>query len=267
MQKTVLITGGSGGLGFKISRYFALNNYHLLWVSIDNQELEEAKKRLINEFPEIKIDCLAVDLSIEGSSQQLFNWVKNNQIAIDVLINNAGFGSFGFFQDASFQREQSMIQLNILNLFNLTHLFLPEMIKRNKGTIINISSNSSFIPLPKMLTYSSTKAFVTHFSKGLREEMKMQKSKVRVITVCPAAIKDTHFKTAGNMEKLKTFEGLATTTSDEVARDVWKAFTGKRDFMVSGRKMRFLYFFYPIIPYRLLQMIARQELKIQSAQK
>lgn len=248
-------------MGYKISSYFAKSAYHLLWVSVSEQEIAEAKKRLLTEIPTAQIDSLAVDLSSPLGAQTVFDWVQKNHWQIDVLINNAGFGSFGYFHEANIEKELSMIQLNVLNLFKMTYLFLPEMQKRNAGTIINISSNSSFIPLPKMLTYSSTKAFVTHFSKGLREEMKMQKSNIRVITICPAAIKDTMFKTSGNMEKVKTFEGLATTTSSEVARDVWSAFTGKKDFMVSGKRMRFLYFFYPIIPYRLLQFIARMELK------
>jgi short-subunit dehydrogenase len=260
-MRTVLITGGSGGLGYAMSTYFAHNNYLILWVSHSEEELQKSKDKLIREIPSSKIETLLVDLSKEEGAKQVYEWTKLNQWSIDVLINNAGFGTFGYFNRADFEKEKAMIQLNVLNLFNMTHLFLNQMMEKDKAVIINISSNSSFIPLPKMLTYSSTKAFVTHFSRGLREEVKQQKSKLRIITVCPAAISDTSFKTEGKMSNVKTFKGLATTTSLEVARDVWKAYTGKNDFIVSGRKMRFLYHFYPIIPYRILQWIANMELK------
>lgn len=261
MNKTVLITGGSGGLGYAISSYFARNNYLILWVSHSSEELQISKEKLVQEIPSSKIETLVADLSQDNGAQQVYEWTQAYKWSVDVLINNAGFGTFGFFKDADIQKERAMIRLNVLNLFNLTHLFLPEMMTKKNAVIINISSNSSFIPLPKMLTYSSTKAFVTHFSRGLREEVKLQKSNLRIITVCPAAISDTAFKTAGQMSKVKTFKGLATTTSKEVARDIWKAYTGKKDFVVSGKKMRFLYQFYPVIPFRILQWIAQMELK------
>jgi hypothetical protein len=261
MEKTVLITGGSGGLGFAISTYFAHNNYRILWAALSLEELNDGRKRLLQSIPSSQIETLVVDLSKENGAQKVYEWTKENHWEVDVLINNAGFGSFGYFNQLPYEKEKAMIQLNVLNLFQMTHLFLGEMMKKENACIINISSNSSFIPLPKMLTYSSTKAFVTHFSRGLREEVKQQKSKLRIITVCPAAISDTAFKTSGNMSHVKTFKGLATTTTQEVARDTWKAYTGKRDFVVSGRRMRFLYLFYPLIPFRVLQWIAGMELK------
>jgi len=261
MKKTVLITGGSGGLGYKISCHFAKSNYRILWVSWSETEIIEAKQKLISYMQNVEIEHFIADLSQDQGSQNIYNWVIENKWTIDVLINNAGFGSFGFFHQSDIEKEKKMIQLNVFNLFQLTYLFLPEMISLNKGVIINISSNSSFIPLPKMLIYSATKAFVTHFSKGLREEMKLLNSNVRIMTICPAAIYDTNFKISGKMEQIKTFKGLATTTSDEVANDIWKAFLGKNDFVVSGKRMRFLYQFYSLIPYRILQYIAQMELK------
>lgn len=263
MKKTVLITGGSGGLGYAISTYFAYNNYLILWVSHSEEELKKSKDKFLQEIPSSQIETLLADLSKENGAQQVYEWTLSNNWSVDVLINNAGYGAFGYFNHSDIEKERSMIQLNVLNLFNMTHLFLDEMMKKEKAAIINISSNSSFIPLPKMLTYSSTKAFVSHFSRGLKEEVRQQGSKLRIITVCPAAMSDTAFKTKGNMAKLKTFEGLASTTSKEVARDIWKAYTGSKDFVISGKKMRFLYRFYPIIPYRVLQWIAKMELEEQ----
>lgn len=135
------------------------------------------------------------------------------------------------------------------------------MIAINKGTIINISSNSSFQPTPKLSTYGTTKSFVNHFTRSVNEELKMQKSNVKVICVCPSAIKDTNFKKVGKMENVKTFNGIAATTSEEVAKDVWNGFVKGKSFIVSGWKMRILYRVPGLIPYRIQQFLVRKEIK------
>ena len=260
-QKTVLITGGSSGIGFEISKIFAANNFHIVWVSLMENELKSAQENLLKIYPNNKIDFLCKDLSSSDAAQEVYNWIKENKWEIDVLINNAGFGVYGYTFENDLDKEVAMIQLNVVSLFKLTKLFLKDMILKNDGIIINISSNSSFQPVVRMNVYASTKAFVTHFSKGLQEELTLIKSKVKVMTVCPAAIKDTAFKKVGNMEKVKTFDGLAATTAKEVANDVWKAYKNKKTFVVSGWKMRWLYFLSPIIPYALQQYMVNIETK------
>lgn len=133
------------------------------------------------------------------------------------------------------------------------------MVARDAGTIINISSNSSFQPIVRMNIYASTKAFVTHFSIGLTEELRLMKSKVNVITICPAAISDTPFRTQNGMQGVKTFEGLAFTTTEEVTNDIWKAFKKKKSFQVSGWKMRIVYALKNFLPYQFSQMLVRME--------
>jgi uncharacterized protein len=260
-QKIVLITGGSSGIGFEISKYFAQDGYHIVWVSLLEDELKKAKAELQNQFTNLKIDYLCLNLSEISSAKKVYEWTKENNWKIDVLINNAGFGVYGNTFENSMDKELGMIKLNIINLFQLTRLFLDDMIKMNEGTIINISSNSSFQPVVRMNVYASTKAFVTHFSKGLQEELALKKSKVQVMTVCPAAISDTAFKKVGNMDKVKTFNGLAATTAKEVAQDVWNGFVNKKTFVVSGWKMRILYFLSPIVPYSLQQFMVNMETK------
>lgn len=260
-MKTVLITGGSSGIGFEMSRYFAKAGYQILWVSLFEKEIETAKKRLKSMLPNANIEALALDLAKADSAQKVFAWTKTNHWTVDVLINNAGFGTFGFLNEIDLEREIDMINLNVMNTYLLTRLFLKEMIERDAGQIINISSNSSFQPIPKMNTYASTKAFVTHFSRGLTEELKMMKSNIKVMTVCPAAIRDTAFKKVGKMEHVKTFDGLATTSTEEVGKDIWKGFLKGKDFVVIGKKMRFLYRIKWLIPYHLNQFLVRTEIK------
>ena len=261
-MKTVLITGGSSGIGYEVSQYFARDGYQLLWVSKAEEELEKARHQFLQEQPSTKIHTLAIDLSRTNAPQSVFDWAKQNQWQIDVLINNAGFGTYGFTNEQSIEKEVTMIQLNVLGVYQLTRLFLKGMIERNAGTIINISSNSSFQPVARMNTYAATKAFVSHFSRGLQEELELQESKVRVMTVCPSAIQDTPFKLTAKMEKTKTFTGLTYTTQAEVGADIWKGFVKQKSFVVTGARMRLLHFFFPIIPYRLQQYLVRKETEL-----
>ena len=262
IMKTVLITGGSSGIGFHVSRYFAKDGYHLLWVSLLEEELQTSKAQLESEIEGVRIDCLQKDLSKTDAASEVYDWVKENGWELDVLINNAGFGTFGYQQTIPMEREMSMINLNVINLYQMNRLFLDDMLKKDAGTIINVSSNSSFQPGPRINTYASTKAFVTHFSRGLQEELEIQKSKVRVMTVCPSAIKDTPFKETAKMEKAKTFKGLAFTTAAEVSSDIWKGFKRGKTFVVTGAKMRFFYAIRRLVPYGVQQYIVRKETEV-----
>lgn len=258
-MKTVLITGGSSGIGFEISKHFAQDGYRIMWASLLEDELAAAKSTLENQFEGIKIDTLSVDLSREDGAQTVYNWAKSQNRVVDVLINNAGIGVFGFVHRNEMEKELSMINLNVLNVYRMTKLFLEDMVPRDDGTIINIASISAVQPIPKLAVYAATKAFVAQFSQALQEEMLMQEKSVRIIAILPAAISDTAFKVAAEMEYVKTFEGLAATTAEEVARDVWSAFKNNRSFMVSGRKMRFFYALRWLMPAWLQRNLVRDE--------
>ncbi len=255
-EKTVLVTGGSSGIGYAISTYFAKAGFRILWVSKPEEELQQAREELVQLFPTVDLHTFAQDLCLEGSAQATYDWAKAFS-PVDVLINNAGFGSYGLLQETPLEKEVNMIQLNVLAVYRLTRLFLDDMLSRDQGTIINISSNSSFQPVARMITYASTKAFVTHFSRGLQEELDLQGSKVRVLTVCPSAIQDTPF--SKDMQDVKTFNGLVYTTRAEVAKDVWQAFQGQKTFLVTGKKMRFFYSIRRLVPYALQQYLTRKE--------
>lgn len=260
-MKTVLITGGSSGIGFEMSKHWAKAGYHILWASIFQEEIDSAKLNLESIENRVTIDSIAVDLSTETGAQTVYDWVKSKGWQIDVLINNAGFGTTGFLDSISKEKEVNMIQLNVLNLYKMTRLFLPDMRKRNAGTIINISSLSAFMEIPRMTTYASTKAFVKHFSLGLYHELKWQNSKVKVITVFPAAIKDTPFK--DHIPDIKTFEGLAVTTAKEVAGDVWKAFEQNKHYVLTGRKFRWIKRFDFLVPDFVKLYFIRKETEIK----
>ncbi len=261
IAKTVLVTGGSSGIGFTISRYFLKAGYRLLWVSLSQEEIDAAQSQLNTEVSDGEIHSLEIDLSLSDAAQKVYEWVKENRWTINVLINNAGFGTYGFSNEIDLDRELNMIDLNVINVYKMTRFFLKDMIEDNKGTIINISSNTSFQPTPKLSAYGATKSFVKHFSRSINEELKMLNSNVKVMCVCPSAIKDTNFRKAGKMDNLKTFSGLATTTSEEVAKDVWNGFVKQKDIVISGWKMRILHRISGIVPYGIQQFLVRKEIK------
>ncbi|MEO0897202.1 MAG: SDR family NAD(P)-dependent oxidoreductase [Bacteroidota bacterium] len=260
-MKTALITGGSSGLGYALSEKFAEEGYRILWVSKPQDELERGRNYLTTSFPKVELHMLSLDLVPDDAPAQLMKWVEENGWEVDVLVNNAGFGSYGFLLDTVHQVEVAMMKLHMISLYSLTRLFLDKMEKRGHGLIINISSNSSFQPVPKFATYASSKAFVLRFGRAISEELRMKKSKVRLLTVCPAALNDTAFQKRADMEKVKTFQGLATTSKYEVVKDVWKAIERNKSFVISGWKMRFLNRLSWILPYGVQMALVRREVE------
>jgi hypothetical protein len=259
-MQNVLITGGSSGIGFELSKYFARDGYQLLWVSKPEEELQNAKTKLLAEYPNISIHTFALDLAQEGSAQKVYNWTLDNQWQVDVLVNNAGFGNYGFLTEVSIEKELAMIQLNVATVYALTHLFLKEMKARNAGKILNISSNTSLQPVPRMATYAATKAFVKHFSESVHEELKHQKSKVTLTVVCPSAIKNTQFQHEANMDKVRTFNSLLTTTPEEVARDAYKGLQKGKKRVLTGARLRNTHWLTQLLPPSLTRFVLHREL-------
>ena len=259
-MNSVLITGGSSGIGLEISKRFAQKKYQICWVSLFEEEVELARKELLNEFQNTDIRHFIQDLSKEHGAQNILDWVIDNNLNIDVVINNAGFATYGMSSEIPMAKEVNMIQLNVMSVYKMTRLFLDYLKAKKKGTIISISSNTSFQPVPKMTAYAATKAFVSYYGQGLQAELKEQNSKIRILTVCPAAIKDTNFKVAAKMEKVKTFDALIATTKKEVADDVWKAFINGSTYIITGAKLRNLNWLTKILPKFILMKLMKDEL-------
>ena len=159
MNKTALITGASSGIGFELANEFAAKKNNLLIVARNASKLQEMAEDLSNKYGVI-VNTLALDLSELNSAQKVFDYCKTNNLHIDYLINNAGFGDFGFFAQSNWDKQLQMINLNITTLTHLTHLFLPSMIASKYGKIMNVASTASFQPGPLMSVYFATKSFL-----------------------------------------------------------------------------------------------------------
>lgn len=230
-----LITGASSGIGFRFSQYLSEMGYDLILVARREDRLKELQKKIKTKA---KIVCM--DLSNADNCTKLYNMVKKENI--DILINNAGFGDFGNFDETNLDKELQMIDVNIKALHILTKLFLKDMIKNNKGYILNVGSAASFAPGPLMATYYSTKSYVLRLTQSINSELKHRKSNVKISVLCPGPV-DTEFNDVANVNF--SFKPL---TSDYVAKyAIDKMFKGKV-IIVPGFLMKLNRFLSKIVP-------------------
>ncbi|MFA5196741.1 MAG: SDR family oxidoreductase, partial [Bacteroidales bacterium] len=195
MPKTALITGASSGIGLELARIHASKGDNLVIVARNKTKLDELKTELESQY-KISVYTLGRDLSMADSAKEVYEEIKKQNIKVYYLINNAGYGNYGYFTETSWKKEADMIQLNITTLTQLTKLFLPDMIKNGGGKILNLASTASFQPGPLMAVYFATKAYVLSFSQALNNEVKPQG--VTVTALCPG-LTESNFVNAASM--------------------------------------------------------------------
>ena len=188
-----LVTGASSGIGRDMARELSKKGYDLVLVSRDEDKLKKLKEEL--EENKTEVEVIAMDLSVEENCKELHKKVDN----IDILINNAGFGDCGNFTKTSLEKEISMIKTNVIAYHILTKLYLIDMKARNSGKILNVASIAGFMPGPLMSTYYATKGYVVRLSEGIREELKKEKSNVRISILCPGPV-NTNFNNVANVK-------------------------------------------------------------------
>ena len=179
-KKTVLITGASSGIGRDIAIIFAKNNYNLILVSRNQQLLDELKTEL--SAYNIEILIIAKDLAMRNVYTEIKDILTTNNLFVDILINNAGAGTFGNFIEQEVDSQLNIVDVNITALTAMTHIVLPGMIARKQGCILNVSSLSGLLPIPYMSVYSASKAYSVFLSQSLSAELK--KTGVKVIAIC-----------------------------------------------------------------------------------
>jgi uncharacterized protein len=239
MNKTILITGGSSGIGLATAQLFAEKGFDILISSLRDSELATAIENIKKSNPKIAIKGITIDLSTEGSTKILYDWAKSNASNLALVINNAGFGTFGFIDDIAIEKELTMINLMVANMYLSTRLFLKDMLKKNEGTIINISSISAFQPSPTLSTYGACKAFVYQFTRAINEELKDRNTKVRCLAICPTPVR-TNFQQNANMQKSTLFNSWMTVDSPLIANAIFEAYISKLDYVVPGSLFHFL---------------------------
>lgn len=230
MTKTALITGASAGIGLELARLFARDKYNLILVARREDALNTLAAQLTAQYG-IACTIFAADLAAATAPEEIFAFTQSKNQHVDVLVNNAGFGAQGKFAELPLQKHLDMLQVNITSLVHLSGLYLPAMIQRRTGGILNVASTAAFVPGPLMAIYYATKAFVLSFSEALTNEL--QGTDVHASCLCPGATA-TEFHMVANMEKSKLFNGPLVMSASTVARMGYDGFNKNQAVVVCG---------------------------------
>lgn len=251
MKKTALITGASSGIGLEFARIFAMNNCNVVITARNESKLNELAKELEVKH-NIKVKIIAKDLSDKNSPQEIYDELKSEGIEIEYLINNAGFGGYGKFQNTDWNHEEEMVQVNITALMYLSKVFVQDMLARNSGRILNVASTAAFQPGPLMSVYYASKAFVVSFSEAMSYELK--DTNVTVTVLCPGPThSDFHIRAGIEQSKLTT--GRRIPSSYDVALVGYNAMMKGKRRVIEGTVNKFLAFASWILPKKFVMGI------------
>lgn len=225
---TALITGASSGIGLELARLFAKDGYNLALVARNPTHLENLAKELRSEH-QIQVTVIVQDLADPSAPQTIADQLARRSIEVDVLVNNAGTQVYGEFAQAGLERQLDLIQVNLTALVHLTHLLLPNMIRRGRGHILNLGSTGSFAPGPLNAVYCATKAFVLSFSEAIGAEL--AGTGVTVTALCPGAT-NTAFITRHGLQDVRVFRNAMSPV--HVAQLGYRALQSGRPLVVVG---------------------------------
>jgi hypothetical protein len=227
---TALITGASSGIGSEFAHLFAADQHGLVLVARRTDRLK-ALGEILRDRHNVRVDVIEMDLSREEAAQSLFDEVKKFSLEVDFLVNNAGIGDYGLFQEREWPKMNQMIMLNAVTLTHLTHLFVREMVKRKRGRILNVASIAGFQPCPTFAAYAATKAYVLSFTEALHHELRG--TNVTATVLCPGPTL-TGFQAAADMEGVALFKGRNVMSSSEVAASGYRAMMRGKMLVVPG---------------------------------
>ena len=244
--KFALVTGASTGIGYAIAKELAKRGANLIISATARSE--DKLHKLSSEIKEIGSEChiFLEDLSRLNSGRSLYDQIKFQNLHVDLLVNNAGYGRWGTFHEVEMQDYADMIQLNITSLSELSHLFIPDMISKGEGGVINVGSVASLTPVPYSSVYAATKAYVLSFSEGLRYEYR--NSNIRIMALLPGATisnfgqvataKSDKLRERLNKRTKRSAVGTVFQTSHEVAIECLDGFAKNKQFIIPGKGNR-----------------------------
>jgi uncharacterized protein len=253
-RTTALITGGSIGIGLELAKEFAAHGHDLVLVARRRDPLDAAAGIIEGRYG-VKVTTIASDLSDAASPSRLFDAVTAEGIQIDFLVNNAGFGLAGEFADTDIEVELDMVQVNIAALMYLTKLFLPPMIKRKSGHILNVASIAGFQPGPLMSVYYATKAFVISFSQAIDEELR--NSGVSVTCLCPGPTA-TEFAERAGTANTRAFTKAGVASAEEIAKYGYLAMLRGERIAIPGIRNKLLMQAGKVVPRAVVTRIVRK---------
>jgi short-subunit dehydrogenase len=251
-NQTVLITGASSGIGEKLTHCFASTGHDLILVARQENKLNELARKLKQQFG-VEVQVCPHDLANTQAPGKLFQELRDKDVTVHILVNNAGFGEYGFFENISLEKELKMMQVNMGAVVQLTKLFLKQLPHGEPGKILNIASTAAFQAGPLMAVYYATKAFVLSFSEALSSELKHRR--VTVTALCPGPTK-TDFEQNANLEGSALFIGNIASAKS-VAQAGFEGLMAGRTVVIPGFKNQLLAFSTRLAPRKLVTNIVR----------
>jgi uncharacterized protein len=253
---SALITGASAGIGRECARQLALRARALVLIARREERLSELRNELQNRNAELNVHTRVVDLSDKSQIDELVRWLEQNKIDIDFLINNAGLGDVGPFATSPPQRNDEMVQVNIVALTKLTRALLPQMIARKRGAILNVSSSAGFLPIPEFNVYAATKAYVTSFSEALRAEVRGKG--ITATALCPGPVHTEFGDVAARAGNRPTSgPGFSYVSVEQTAREALAAIEAGKPLVIPGLVMKLGMFLVRITPMSILRLAWR----------
>ena len=252
-KETVLITGASSGIGMGLAKLFAADGSDLVLVARREDRLNELAEKLKSEHG-IEVHVLPKDLSKKTSPKEIFNHLKKEKIEIDVLVNNAGFGSRGTVSELDTDLQVDMVQVNAAALTHLTSLFLPGIIERGQGGILNVGSLAGFQPGPNLAVYFATKAYVLSFTEALAEEI--SNPNIKISCFAPGPVK-TEFGEKSDLEDSLLFK-LSLMDLEPAVKAGYEVFRKGKTIVIPGLKQQIVPFLNRFTPRLIVRKIAKK---------
>jgi short-subunit dehydrogenase len=251
--RTALVTGASSGIGLELARLLARDGHDVVLVARRKERLEEVAKEVAG-LHGVRADVLQEDLADPHSAHRLFETLQQESRRVDVLVNNAGFGTSGPFAETDLATEEREMQLNMVTLTQLTKLFLRPMLARGRGRIMNVASTAAFQPGPLMAVYYATKAYVLSLTEAVAEEARG--SGVTVTAFCPGTTY-TEFQSKAGVERAQ-FLHIGIMDAEEVARVGYAGMMAGKPLVIPGLQNRALSLLVRFIPRRLTRRIVKR---------
>lgn len=252
-RKICMITGASGGIGYEFARLFAQDSYNLILVARNGDKLFKLASELEEKY-NIYVKVIPIDLSKPTSPDEIFAETEREDLNINTLVNNAGFGTNGFFLETDIKRQLEMIQVNIASLTHLTYLYAKQMAAEGGGKIINVASTAAFQPGPLMAVYYASKAYVLSFSEALSNEFK--KNNIIVTALCPGPT-DTQFFEQAEMAGVELTRSSNVMSAEDAAKEGYLAMKDKKSVVIPGLQNKVAAFGTRFLPRFLTAKLAR----------
>lgn len=228
VPSTALVTGASSGLGTEFAAQLAARGHDLVLVARSRDRLEEVAEELRTTYG-VKTHVVVQDLAQPHAGRAVARELADRAIPVDLLVNNAGFGTAGRFEEIAGERDHDMLMVNVVALVDLTHALLPGMLERGTGAVLNVGSTAGYQPSPYLSTYSASKTFVFNFSLALRQEYRGRG--IRVTALCPGPVETRFFEVIGTRNAAVTG---SFTTPEPVVRSALRALDRDRAYVTPG---------------------------------